>query len=148
MFDRLPLYPSDRLRRAAAAFLLLALLAVAGCDSSDPVDDNDDPPPPTVPTLTGSYLGTTTVQGATFTIDMQIVENGGSVNGNGTLVFIDPVAVSASGTYNFPNVSMTIRSSGLQDLNFSGTLSADGQSITGTMRGSGFDNFGITLRRQ
>jgi hypothetical protein len=124
---------------AQVAFLLTLTLVGVGCDSGG--DDED-------PNLDGRWLGTTTVQGATFTADLQINENGGNVNATGTVTFINPLAVSATGTYNFPNVSMTIQSSGFEDLNFSGTLSADGDQLTGSMNGSGFDNFSITLRRQ
>ena len=116
----------------------MLLIGAAGCGS----DANEDP------TITGSWFGTTTVQGSTFTVDIQLNDNSGSVNGNGTMVFVEPLAVNANGTYNFPNLSMTIRSSGFQDLNFNGTLSADGNSLTGSLRGSAFDNFSITLRRQ
>ena len=131
------------LSNAARLALLAGLLVIGvGCDSGGPDDDKID-----IPNLTGSWFGTTTVQGATFTADLQVSETGGIVNANGTLVFVEPIAVSATGTYNFPQVSMTIRSTGLEDLNFNATLSADGESLTGSMRGSGFDNFGITLRR-
>ena len=128
------------IRSAVGAVLFVAVtLSSVGCDDNSVEAD---------PTLSGSWAGTTTVAGATFTVDLQMTETSGNVNANGTLVYIDPIAVNATGTYNFPSVSMTIRSSGLQDLNFDGDLTADGKSLTGSMRGSGFDNFSITLRRQ
>lgn len=127
------------IRSAIGAVLLVSFsLTSIGCDDNTVEAE---------PTLSGSWFGTTTVQGATFTVDLQMTENSGNVNANGTIVFVDPIAVNATGTYNFPTVSMTIRSSGLADLNFNGTLSADGNSLTGSMRGSGFDNFSVTLRR-
>lgn len=129
------------LKYSAQVALLLAITLVGvGCDSGG--DDDKDP------ALTGHWMGTTTVQGATFTVDMQFNEVNGNVNANGTLVYVDPLAVTGTGTYNFPNVSLTIRSSGFTDLNFTGTLSADGDQLTGSIRASGFDNFSITLRRQ
>lgn len=135
--------PTHRLLPTLALLLAFSLPA---CDSADPLPP---PPPPSVPTLTGQYLGTQTLQGATFTMEMQLIENNGVVNGNGTITFAGPTAFSATGTYNFPNVALTIRSSGLEDLNFTGTLAADGNSLSGTLNGaSQFDNFGITLRRQ
>ncbi len=128
------------LKYSAQVALLLAITLVGvGCDSGG--DDKD-------PGLSGQWMGTTTVQGATFTVDMQLNEVSGNVNANGTIVFVEPLAVTGSGTYNFPNVSLTIKSTGFADLNFTGTLSADGDQLTGSMRGSGFDNFSITLRRQ
>jgi hypothetical protein len=129
------------LRWVITLALVVSVAGLSGCDSSDP---NGGPSP----MLTGSWNGTSTVQGLSFNVSLQLVENNGAVNGNGTITLQNTVAVSATGTYNFPAVSMTIRSSGFEDLNFSGTLSADGNSISGTMMGSGFDNFGLTLRRQ
>jgi hypothetical protein len=131
------------MRRALILPLVLLLAGfLTACDSSDPdpVQNN--------PALSGQWRGTATVQGSTLTVNLQIVENNGVVNGNGTITLANPVAVSATGTYNFPSVALTIRSSGLEDLNFTGTLGADGRSLSGSMSGSGFDNFAITLSKQ
>jgi hypothetical protein len=121
--------------------LLILSVAIINVGCSDNSSDRD-------PSLTGSWLGTATVEGSTLTVNVQLNENNGAVNGNGVMTLIDPVAVNITGTYNFPSVSMTIRSSGLADLNFNGNLSAGGNSLTGSMSGSGFDNFSITLQRQ
>lgn len=132
------------MRKLSLFLLLLALPLVAACDSADPAP----PPPPPPPSLGGSWAGSTTIQGLVFSLSAQLVENNGVVNGNGTLTYQNPLAVTITGTYNFPSVSMTIRASGFEDLNYSATLGADGRTLSGTMSGSGFDNFGLTLTRQ
>lgn len=121
--------------------LLLAVLpfTVISCDSGG--DEGD-------PVVTGSWFGTTTVQGDTFTMDVQLTERDSQITGNGTMTFVETVAVTVQGTHNFPNVSITLQSTGFEDLNFNGTLSGDGNAITGSLRGSGFDNFSITIRKQ
>lgn len=132
------------MRKLSLFMLLLALPLVTACDSADP----EPPPPPGPPALSGQWQGSTTIQGLVFSLNAQLVENSGVVNGNGTLNFQNPIAVNITGTYNFPSVSMTIRSNGFEDLNYSATLGADGRTLSGTMSGSGFDNFGLTLTRQ
>ncbi len=128
------------LKYSAQVALLLAITLIGvGCDSGG--DDKD-------PSLSGRWLGTATIQGGTLTVDVQMSENNGAVTATGFVSLVEPVAVSGTGTYNFPNVSVTLRSSGIDDMNFSGTLGADGQTLAGTMNASGFANFGITLRRQ
>lgn len=129
-----------RLKRPRNAILLMVAIAFLtfGCGT----DSNEDP------SVSGSWLGTATINGGTMTMSIQLQENSGSLNGNGTLTFVDPLAINATGTHNYPNVSMTIRSSDLQDMNFNATMSGDGNALTGTLQGSGFNNFSFTLRRQ
>ena len=131
----------SKLYKLAPALLLLLFVFVAGCDSGGDDDESD-------PTVTGSWVGTTTVQGAVLTMDIQLTERDQTINGSGSLTLVDPIAVRITGTHNFPNVALTITSSGLQDLNFTGTLAGGGESLTGRLVGSGFDNFSITLRKQ
>lgn len=130
------------LMNAATLVLVMALaLPSSGC-SDNPVDANE-------PSITGSWSGFSNVQGTPITLSLQMVENGGSVSGNGSISALNSVAVSVTGTYNYPALSLTIRSSGFQDTAFSGTLAAGGNSITGSMSGSStFENFSITLNRQ
>lgn len=128
------------LRNTSALALLIAAGTLLGACSDNPVEAE--------PSLTGRWFGQTTIQGAPLSVDLQFQENGGTVNAAGTMVLIEPLAVTATGVYNFPSLSLTIRSTGYTDMSFSGELGADGNSITGSMRGSGFDNFSITLRRQ
>jgi hypothetical protein len=133
----------NRILMNAASLVLVMTLAFpsSGC-SDNPVDSTE-------PSITGSWAGTSNVQGTPVTLSLQMVENGGSVSGNGSLSAVSSVAVSVTGTYNYPALSLTIRSSGFQDTAFSGTLAAGGNAITGSMSGSStFENFSITLNRQ
>lgn len=128
------------IRNTAVVALLIAASATSFACSDNPVEAD--------PVLTGRWFGQTTVQGTPLSMELQLQESGGSVNAAGTMVFVEPLAVTATGVYNFPSLSLTVRSSGFADLSFTGELGADGNSISGSMRGSGFDNFSITLRRQ
>jgi hypothetical protein len=129
---------AQRITRGISLLLLLILPVVsAGCDS----DESD-------PTVTGSWGGTANVQGSIVSLDMQLTENSGSVTGSGTLNVGGPIAINVTGTHNYPSVALTVRSTGFADLSFQGTLSGDARQITGTLSGSGFDNFGITLAKR
>lgn len=128
--------------RLARLFTLTALLVLPlgllGCDSGG--DESD-------PTVTGSWTGNANFEGSQVTLSLQLTERDQLINGSGSIQLVNTVAVSASGTHNFPNVSLTLTSTGLEDLNFQGTLSGDGNSLSGSLSGSGFENFGITLRK-
>nr|BCX01925.1 MAG: hypothetical protein KatS3mg041_1971 [Bacteroidota bacterium] len=96
------------------------------------------------PGLSGRWTGV--VQG--ITIDVTLVETKGTITGSGSIQAPGvSISVSVTGTYSFPNVSMTFRSTGYEDFTFSGTLSADGNTLSGSLNGSGFNNVAITLRR-
>ena len=129
------------LRNTATLPLLLVLMLSTAACSENPVEDED-------PSLTGRWSGQTTIGGTPLSMEIQMQENNGSVNATGNMVFVEPLAITATGVYNFPSLSLTVRSSGFADMSFAGELGADGNSISGSMRGSGFDNFAITLRRQ
>ncbi|MCS7081522.1 MAG: hypothetical protein N2561_03300 [Bacteroidetes bacterium] len=96
------------------------------------------------PGLSGRWVGI--VQGVT--LDVTLVESKGTITGSGSVQAPGvSISVSVTGTYSFPNVSMTFRSTGYEDFTFSGTLSADGNTLAGALNGSGFNNVAITLRR-
>lgn len=130
-----------RLASRLLFFLCLLTLPVAlmACDSAE--EDED-------PTISGQWQGTANFQGTPLTVSILLTERDQAITGSGTVTFVNPVAVSVTGTHNYPNVALTIQSSGLEDLNFSGTLTGDARSISGSLSGSGFDNFAITLRKQ
>lgn len=132
----------SHLLNATRSLLLIGLLTVAvGCDSGGDNDDDQEQ-------LRGEWVGTTTLEGTTFTMSLQLTDNNGSVNANGLITWIDPVSVNGAGTFNFPNFSITLSSSGFADMNFSGTLGAGGNTLTGTLNASGFESFAITLTRR
>lgn len=130
---------THRYRRPLRWLLLLLILTLPACDSG--AEDED-------PSLNGSWQGTTTISGLTVGMAMQLNEASGAVTGNGTVSAPDPVAVTITGTYTYPNVSLTLRSTSFADLSFAGTVSGDGKAISGSLNGSGFNNFGLTIRKQ
>jgi hypothetical protein len=119
-----------------AAFCLILVAGTTGCDSGGDEE---------TPTVTGTWRGTANVGGASLTMNLQLTERDQSINGSGTIVGAQSIAVSISGTHNFPNVSMTISSAGLEPLNFLGVLSGDNRTLQGNLSGSGFENVAFSL---
>jgi hypothetical protein len=74
-------------------------------------------------------------------------EANGNITGTGALtVSGDALALTVTGNYAPPNVSLQLTSTGFEPMNLSGTLSQD--EIRGTLNGSGFVNIAVTLERQ
>lgn len=97
--------------------------------------------------VTGRYTGSN--QG--ISVDLTLTENNGNVTGSGTIVDgqQSTFSISVSGTFNAPNVNLTLTSAQLQEpIQLTGTVANDGSSINGTMSGSGLSNFSITLNLQ
>lgn len=123
--------------------LLAGFLAFVACGGSEPVA----PPPP--PTASGNWIATITASGLTIAVNLSLSQDANmAVTGGGTFAAATSSAVSVSGFHNFPTVSLTVTSSGFQDMNYSGTMSADGTRITGTLNGSGFQNAQMNLTKQ
>ena len=81
------------------------------------------------------------------TLTLTLTETNGSVSGNGNLASSsEALAVTASGTYSPPNLSLNLSAPGFETVNLSATVGE--QTMTGTLNGSGFVNSGITLNRQ
>jgi hypothetical protein len=131
------------MRRALILPLALLLaVSLAACDSSDP------DPVQTNPSLSGEWRGSENLQGNQLSLNLQLLENNGVVNGTGTIQVQNSLAVSVSGIYNFPTVSLTMRNNTIEDVNFTGSLAADGRSINGQMSGSGIENLAFRLTKQ
>jgi hypothetical protein len=82
-----------------------------------------------------------------MSMNLSLSQTGQSVTGNGSMSSSGgAVAVSVSGHFANPSFSLTLSAPGYEDSNFSGTLS--GNSITGILNGSGFNQVGMTLTRQ
>jgi hypothetical protein len=118
--------------RHALPALALGFLLVAGCDKSTAPE----------PVISGSWSGS----GGGMSVNLSLTQTGTSVAGNGSLSGSGgAVSLTATGTFTNPNFSLTLKSPGYEDVNFSGTL--NGNSMTGIMNGSGFNQVGMTLTR-
>jgi hypothetical protein len=74
-------------------------------------------------------------------------ESDGTVTGTGTLSTAgDAIALTITGNYAPPNVSLQMNAAGFEPMNLSGTVAED--EIDGTLNGSGFVNIAVTLARQ
>ncbi len=126
--------PRSRSRILVMVSLALAMIGCSGGDSNAPK---------TPTTVTGTWVGTSS--GAT--VNLVLTENSGTVSGSGTMVAgTASIALTVAGSHNGASVSLTFKTSGFQDTNLTGTFA--GNSITGTLNGSGFVNEPVTLQRQ
>jgi|tagenome__1003787_1003787.scaffolds.fasta_scaffold20978656_2 hypothetical protein len=121
--------------------LLAALLALAmGC-GGDGGSDN-------TPTLDGQWIGTVNTNGGAGELSLTLNEgNNGQVTGTGTLTVVgDAVALTVTGNYSPPNVSLQMTNPQFEPANLTGTVSKD--QIKGTLNGSGLVSIAVTLDRQ
>ena len=122
-------------RLLASLLVMLCAFSVSACG------DNGDP---RGPELDGAWSGF--AQG--FTVSLTLSSNGpGVITGSGTLSAGGAVIslTVRNGIHSHPNVSLTLGGEGYEDLNYSATFSED--ALIGTLNGSGFSNFGLTLTR-
>lgn len=130
------------MRRSSLGLLrllvMLPLFALLSCGGdSDPVDI-----PEPDPTVTGSWIGTTTLL---LTMNEQA---DGSVTGGGSLADANTIALTiSSGTHVFPNLSLTLTATGFEDMNLTGTVTS-ATSIAAALSGSGFANDAFNLTKQ
>lgn len=83
---------------------------------------------------------------AAGTLVLTLSETNGAVTGNGNVTTAsDAFAITTTGTYAPPSLSLTVRATGFQDMNLTATVGET--NMTGTLNGSGFLNSGITLNR-
>ena len=80
-------------------------------------------------------------------LHLTLSESGSNVTGTGSIIGdTTAVAVTIAGTFVAPTVSLTLSAVGYQPTNYSGPLS--GNIITGTLNGSGFTNYSVSVTRQ
>jgi hypothetical protein len=117
----------------------LALAGVCGCS------DSMGPPPD----FSGTWAGSTAAGGTAFNVSMTTTESNGQISGSGlfTVGSAGGVAFTVTGSHSHPQVSITIRSTGTQDANYSGRFTGD-RVVDGTLNGSGFANVPLTLQKQ
>lgn len=94
--------------------------------------------------VTGSYSGSS--QG--LTLSMTLTQSGTSVSGSGQIIAGEVYPVSVSGSFNAPNVNLTLANPQLAPITLQGTVSNDGRSINATLNGAGLENLAITLNLQ
>lgn len=123
-------------------YLLFALtLAIAACGGDGGSTEPD------IPEVTGQWNGPINTSGAAGTLALTLNESDGTVTGTGTLSTAgDALALTVTGNYAPPNVSLQLNASGFEPLNLSGSVTED--EIDGTLNGSGFVNVAVTLARQ
>lgn len=125
-------------RKLRSFALLTILLSAAACG-----DDSGTNSKPKVYSTTGRWTGN--ASGINFTLTL--TESGGAINGSGTLNGGTSLAVTATGTNAANAVSVTMRATGFQDLNYTATLN-NASNMSGALNGSGFSNSALTLVKQ
>jgi hypothetical protein len=124
------------MRLASVAVVLCLVLSACGGESG-----------PSSVSVEDSWSGIVTLNGASVTLDMSLLENSGTVNGSGFLVAgSDSLPLTVHGSYDPPSVTLTLSSSGFQPATLTATVAEN--TMTGTLTGSGFQGSQITLNRQ
>lgn len=132
-----PAHRRRGLHRLVPPYLVPAVfLAIAACSDSTG---------PEAPSLTGQWSGTS--QGITLTVTLS-EDASGALSGSGTFsVTGGAIAVTITGSHAHPAVSFTLTANGIEDSNYSGTVTSPDR-IDGSLSGSGFNAFQIPLVRQ
>lgn len=114
-------------------FVILTVLAVLGCKSTE----NSGP------SVAGSWYGTS----GNITLNMTLSQTGQSVSGSGS-VGVDSATygVSISGSLLDTTVALTLTAGGYQPVAYAAVLS--GNTMAGSMSGSGFPGSSMTVTRQ
>ena len=123
-------------------YLLSGVIAVvlAACGSNSATGVNTSPH-----ALTGKWHGSS--QGVDFDLDLT-EKSGGQISGSGQLSgYAAGVLVQVQGTHPDPGFSVTLTHTGYQSATYAGAEVGD-STLGGTINGSGFANFIITLYRQ
>lgn len=127
---------SNATRGRARGFTLIALMATllgaCGGDSTAPE-----------PSIVGTWSGA--LQTGTMTVTLSLNES--AISGSGSLIGpSESIAMTVTGTFSRPNVSLNMVAVGYEPMNYTGTLDED--VILGRINGSGFVNVTVNLNRQ
>ena len=122
-------------------FLLSALLATTlACGGGD---GNG----PSTPEAEGQWDGPINTNEGSGTLSLTLNDASGNITGTGTLTVPgDAYALTITGNYAPPNISLQMTSPGFEPMVLAGTVDDDG--IQGVLNGSGFVNIAVTLTRQ
>jgi hypothetical protein len=125
------------MRRLAPVAALIALLAA--CSGAADVPEGPD--------TTGRWTGSTGAATPSLRFDFGLEDDGSTLTGTGRVKGpTDSTAVTVNGTKRFRTVTLDFDAPGYTRLTFSGTLSAEADSASGTLTGSGVSG-AIVLRR-
>ncbi|MFQ5538646.1 MAG: hypothetical protein ACE5GJ_14490 [Gemmatimonadota bacterium] len=127
-------------RRSVYSVMAFVVLLAAGACGDTPAEPEPDP------VVSGSWKGSS----LGITLSLVLAEGlGGAVSGSGNVSAPDlTVALTVrQGTHTYPNLSLVLGAVGYEEMNFSGKLVTE-TLITGTLNGSGFEDFDINLAKQ
>jgi hypothetical protein len=117
-------------------FAVVAIAAALGCGSDilGPVHTAD-----------GQWLG---VQNG-YSVSFNLVQNDTIVTGVAEIVGIGGAGSgTASGTFVYPTLSITISIPGALDVHYKGDMSTTQAKIFGKLNGSGFDNLEVDVKKK
>jgi hypothetical protein len=99
--------------------------------------------------LNGTWTGSASDGSATsISATLTLIESKGTISGSGNLSGTGgAAAITVTGTHTGANVSLTLSIAGFQPANFTGAVEVGGLRMNGTLNGSGFQNFVLTLTR-
>jgi len=125
------------LGRACFPVALAFALACGGGDSNGPSKDID-----------GAWKGGTSTQNFNLFVDINLVDAGGHISGGGTLSGSFGCDIQVTGSRTNDRVNLAFTCPGYEPVNFSGHVSSTGNSIPGSISGSGFTGSGFDLIKQ
>ena len=130
--------PLRRLSRVAFLLIFLPVVLLACGDSTT------EPEPD--PLVTGAWSGTS--QGVALNLTLS-EGAGGSVSGSGNLAGPSDnfSLIVRQGTHSHPSLSLVLGATGYEDINFTGQVLGENQ-LSGTLNGSGFDDFNLNLSQR
>ncbi|MCX6155977.1 MAG: hypothetical protein NT007_17660 [Candidatus Kapabacteria bacterium] len=138
------------MNRFLAFFLLGFTLLVISCNSITNALSN--------PSIDGTWISTNTVTIATETITLNLKSVTGvtTIGGTGTIRILVPglsdttYSIPAiTGTYSYPNVSLTIPGAGaVGGGSFIGTMASDGKTFSGTLKTTGAPDLASTFTKK
>ncbi|MDO8500451.1 MAG: hypothetical protein Q7S20_01250 [Gemmatimonadaceae bacterium] len=117
--------------------LLVGVIALAACSSEKVTEPKL--------TVAGNWSGTFTPGASSVSLSLLLTENAGQVTGNGTISGETSTALTVTGTFVAPNVSLTLSPPGFEPMNYAAFVKE--ASMSGALNGSGFFNQGVTLSR-
>ena len=125
--------PQASFFRVLTLLPLFAILAACGDSGTEPD-----------PTVSGLWQGTS--QGTTVTLTLS--ESDGEVDGSGSMSdATSSFTISVvNSTLAYPSLSLLLFINGYGNVNFTGTIASE-NTMTATLNGAGFVNWGVTLTR-